>query len=234
MMRDLDVGPTVEVLHPGGLALTAKAAEYCSFRMGALVADIGCGAGASIEFIYRSSGLATIGIDPDIRSLRQGMARNPALSLVCGKGEALPFASASLDGILAECSLSVISDKNRALAEFNRALCPAGRLVVTDVYTRDPQAINSISDLALPFCMSDIMTKKGLSDSLSKNGFGIDLWEDHSYVLKEFIINQIMEGGALWPYGSCNAPDSEDWPTNMKALKQASLGYFLLIARKEK
>ena len=234
-MRDLDVGPTAEVfLHPGGLALTAKAAAYCSFRMGALVADIGCGTGASIEFLYRSSGLATIGIDPDIRSLKKGMARNPVLSLVRGKGEALPFASASLDGILAECSLSVISDKNRALAEFNRALCPAGRLVVTDVYTRDPQAINSISDLALPFCMSDIMTKKEVSDSLSKNGFDIDRWEDHSYVLKEFIINQIMEGGALWPCGSCNARDSEDWPTNMKALKQASLGYCLLIAHKEK
>jgi arsenite methyltransferase len=176
--------------------LTAKEAEYFSFRKGALVAYIRCGACSSIEFLYRSSGLATIGIDPDIRSLKQGMARNPALSLVRGKGEALPFASASLDGILAECSLSVIADKDRALAEFNRVLCPAGRLVVTDVYTRDPHAINSISDLALPFCMSDIMTKKGLSDSLSKNGFGIDLWEDHSYVLKEFIINQIMEGGA--------------------------------------
>ena len=232
-MRDLDVRPTAAVLHPGGLELTAKAVEYSSFSTGALVVDIGCGSGASIEFLYRSSGFATIGIDPDIRSLKQGMARNPALSLVCGKGEALPFASASLDGILAECSLSVISDKNRVLAEYNRALCPAGRLVVTDVYARDPQAINAISDVALPFYMSDIMTKKGLSDSLSKNGFCIDLWEDHSYVLKEFIIRMIMEDGALWPYQSCNAPDSVDWETNMKALKQASLGYFLLIAHKE-
>ena len=60
MMHDLHVGPTAEVLRPGGLALTARAAKYCSFRTGAQVADVGCGAGASVEFLYRASGLSTV------------------------------------------------------------------------------------------------------------------------------------------------------------------------------
>lgn len=233
MMHDLHVGPTAEVLRPGGLALTAKGVKYCSFRTGALVADVGCGAGASIEFLQDTFGLSAAGIDQDIMSLKHGMLRNPSLPLVHGKAEALPFASCSLDGILVECTLSVIADKDRALAEFNRTLCPAGSLVVTDVYARNLHAINAISDLALPFCISGITTKQGMSDSLKQNGFGIDLWEDHSYVLKEFIIKLIMEHRSLWSYCGCNVSDSVDWQTNIKALKRASLGYFLLVAHKE-
>ena len=83
-MLDLHVGPTAEILHPGGLALTAKAAKYCSFRTGALVLDVGCGAGASIDFLHDASGLTAVGIDPDIMSLKQGMSRNAALPLVRG------------------------------------------------------------------------------------------------------------------------------------------------------
>ncbi len=233
MMHDLDVGLAVEVLRPGGLALTARAAKYCSFRIGAQVADVGCGAGASIEFLKDASGLSAVGIDPDIMSLRLGMSRNPALPLVQAKAEALPFASASLEGIFAECSLSVIADKDRALAEFNRALCESGRLVVTDVYARDTGAISSINDLELPFWISGIMTKESLSNSLSQNGFVVELWEDHSYVLKEFIIQLIMEHGSTQAFCGRHDTNTADPQLNMAALKKACVGYFLLVARKE-
>ena len=168
MMHDLHVGTQVDVLHPGGLALTAKALDHCSFRVGARVVDVGCGTGVSVDYLRHESGLAAIGIDLSSMPLESGRHCNPDLPLVRGSAEKLPFASASLDGIMAECSLSVIADKDRALAEFNRVLRHGGRIVLTDVYGRDPLAINSINDAALPFCISSILTKESLSDSLSR------------------------------------------------------------------
>lgn len=195
--------------------------------------DVGCGAGASIDFLHDASGLTAVGIDPDIMSLKHGMSHNPTLPLVRGKAEALPFAAASLDGILAECSLSVIADKDRALAEFNRALCGSGRLVVTDVYARDTSAISSIDDLALPFCISGFMTKQSLSNSLIQNGFVIELWEDHSHVLKEFIIQLIMKHGSIQAFCGRHDMNAGDQQLNTAVLKKACVGYFLLVARKE-
>ena len=233
MMHDLHVGPTAEVLRPGGLELTAKGAKYCSFRTGALVADVGCGAGASIEFLQDAFGISAAGIDQDIMSLKHGILRNPSLPLVHGTAESLPFASASLDGILVECTLSVIADKDRALAEFSRALRQSGRLVVTDVYARDTSAISSLNNLALPFCMSGIMTKESLSNSLVRNSFIIELWEDHSYVLKEFIIQLIMENSSVQAFCGRHDTNTVDPLLNISALKKACIGYFLLVARKE-
>ena len=48
----------------------------------------------------------------------------------------LPFADASLDGLIAECVLSTLADPARALAEWRRALKPGGRLALSDVYSR--------------------------------------------------------------------------------------------------
>ena len=229
MMHALHVGQNPDVFHPGGLALTARAIDLCSFRIGARVVDIGCGTGVSVDYLCHELGLAAIGIDLDIMLLKRGTQRNPALPLVRGKAEALPFASASLDGVLAECSLSVVTDKDRALAEFNRALRRGSRLVVSDVYAQDPRAINSINDVSFPFCMSGMMTKESLTDSLSRNGFSIEIWEDHSNVLKEFIIQLIMEHGSLQNFCGRNGAQDADIMT----LKQACPGYFLMVARKD-
>ena len=113
-----------------------------------------------------------------------------------------------------------LQSMTRAKAEFNRALCESGRLVVTDVYTRDTGAISSINDLELPFCISGIMTKESLSNSLSQNGFVVELWEDHSYVLKEFIIQLIMEHGSTQAFCGRHNTNTADPPLNMAALKK--------------
>ncbi len=212
---------TTDIMRPGGLALTARAIRYCSFKAGAVVADIGCGAGESVEFLRQESCLDAIGIDCAEVPLKRGIRRNPELPLVRCVAEKLPFASASLDGILAECTLSVLPDRDRVLAEFNRALRQGGKLVVTDVYSRDTCAINLIHNMQLPFCMSGIMTEESLTGKLARRGFTIELWEDHCHVLKEFVFRMIMEHGSF------------EGLSDLKTLKQACLSYFLLIARKD-
>ena len=124
------------VMRPGGLALTARAVDYCAFATGTDLVDVGCGTGITVEFLRGTYGLNAIGIDPSAPILERGRQRNPDLPLLEGSGEQLPFSAGTMDGIVVECALSVMADKQKALAECNRILVPGGRLIVTDLYAR--------------------------------------------------------------------------------------------------
>jgi arsenite methyltransferase len=42
---------TGETIRPGGFALTKRAIEYCGFGKGARLLDVGCGLGATVEYL---------------------------------------------------------------------------------------------------------------------------------------------------------------------------------------
>ena len=112
------------VMRPGGLELTARAFDYCAFAAGADLVDVGCGTGITVEFLISTYGLNAVGIDMSAVVLERGRQRNSQLPLLQGDGEKLPIASATMDGVVVECVLSVMADKRKALSEFNRVLVP--------------------------------------------------------------------------------------------------------------
>jgi arsenite methyltransferase len=209
------------VLRPGGFGLTDRALELCAFKAGDRVADVGCGFGATVHYLRTSHGLDALGIDPAVPAIEQGLRYNPSLPLSAGFAEELPFESGTLDGVLAECTLSVIANKEQALSEFCRVLRPGGRLAVTDVYARNADAVEKVRK-GLPFGMTDILTRDTLAAMLKRQAFSVSAFEDHSEALKEYLIQAIMDGGA-----ECV------WLESARALKPASLGYFLMTAEKE-
>jgi ubiquinone/menaquinone biosynthesis C-methylase UbiE len=218
------------LMRPGGLALTARALDYCRFPQGADLADVGCGTGITVEFLRDSYGLNAVGIDPSPVILMRGRERNCHLPLLEGSGEALPLAAATMDGLIVECALSVMPDKLRALAEIHRVLVPGGRLIVTDLYAR---AEANTGALALPpgSCLAGMTTREGLVGKLEDKGFTIELWEDHTPKLTEFVIRMIMEHGSLEPFWACECANG-DAQMIQAAMKQAKPGYFLLVAKK--
>jgi arsenite methyltransferase len=123
-----------EPLRPGGLALTRELIDRAGFRAGETVADVGCGLGASTRLL-RDRGVAAIGVD--LLAPFDAGARGEAPPLVVADAARLPFADDSLDGVLAECSLSLTADRALVLAEWRRALRRGGRLALSDVYRRD-------------------------------------------------------------------------------------------------
>ena len=135
-------GMDPRILRPGGLTLTERAIAHCSFAAGARIVDIGCGAGATVEYLRQRHSFSAVGIDLAFSRLTASLERNPGLPLVQGDSRALPFASGLLDGIISECSLSVISDKESVLTELQRVLKPTGMLVITDVFVEKPDAID--------------------------------------------------------------------------------------------
>ncbi|CAH2603842.1 Class I SAM-dependent methyltransferase [Rhodovastum atsumiense] len=203
-------------LRPGGAALSTALISAAGFRPGGIVLDIGCGRGESLARL-RALGWQAVGIDQAAAALCHA-GDEPARSLlVRGNGLSLPFADASLDGVLAECSLSVMPDRAATLLEWARVLRPGGSLALSDVYHRRDDAA---------FAPAGATTRARLQGEVRDAGLGLAVFEDHSDVLREWVARFIFRYGtldALWAGAGCRAATSA---------RAGAPGYCLLIARK--
>jgi arsenite methyltransferase len=218
------------MMRPGGLDLTARAMDYCAFAPGSRIVDVGCGTGVTVEYLCHVRELDAIGVDSSSILIERGLQRNTELRFIRSGGEKLPIPSGTMDGILVECSLSVITNRQQALAEFCRVLTPDGKLIITDLYVRGTPP-KDIGLLPASSCFAGMMTREQLLATLSDHGFAIELWEDHSDKLQDFVIRMIMEHGSLQSFWGCEcgADDPRIFTAAAKALRP---GYFVLIANK--
>ncbi len=108
--------------HPGGLPLTRHLVERMELPTGAAVADVACGAGASLRLL-RDRGCQAVGVD--LHASTSGS--------VVADAHALPLRASSYDAVLCECALSTFDRPEVALTEMRRVLRPGGVLGLTDV-----------------------------------------------------------------------------------------------------
>ncbi|MDR1705790.1 MAG: class I SAM-dependent methyltransferase [Clostridiales bacterium] len=193
-----------EPRRPGGIALTRRALELCAFGPGARLADIGCGDGTSVDYL-RGAGFDATGVDSDPRMI----ARAGPFCLA-GDARAIPFATASLDGMLFECVLSLINPIEEALYEAARCLIPGGKLIVSDLYAR-----RAAYGGALPGI-------EQWTELFTKAGFTLLTFEDRSIDLKEYAAKLLWDRGNLCADNLCGYGIDE--------LKAAKCGYFLAVA----
>jgi SAM-dependent methyltransferase len=219
------------LFRPGGLELTARAVALASLGAGATVLDLGCGSGDSVRY------LCTLGIDAIGIDLRSGIGKEPEHGLplrahVVARAEDLPFPDGSVDGVLAECSLSVMQDRECVLTECSRVLRNGGHLMITDLYARQPDAIAQVRALKRS-CVSGMIVREELEAALARHGFTLDHWEDHSQALRECAARFILEHGSLQGLWNCDAEtaSTEDISGAMRAVRA---GYFLLIATRNR
>ena len=154
--------------------------------------------------------------------------------MVRASGEILPFADSVMDGVLAECSLSVTQDVDKVLEECRRVLKPAGRLLVSDVYARNPDGVPDLKGLPVECCLTGAVCREEWTLRLEAGGFEVTLWEDHSAALREFAARLILSGFSMDVFGHCrsNTIKDEAAAKAQAALYKGRPGYFLLIAQK--
>jgi SAM-dependent methyltransferase len=95
------------------------------------VYDLGCGPGQTTAFLH-SLGVSVRGLDISAELLREARQRHPGIKFEQGDMLALPFADASLAGVIAFYAIVHLSsaELRRALAEMHRVLQPGGRLLL--------------------------------------------------------------------------------------------------------
>lgn len=223
---------TGETIRPGGFALTDRAVEYCCFAAGAKVLDVGCGLGATVEYLVDKYRLDALGIDPSPLLLARKQGLRPELRLLEGRAEELPLEDGTVDGIICECSFSLLEDQERALAEFRRVLKDKGRLIITDMYVRHPLPAKGRRHRDIKSCLTGARPVPEFIELVQEGGFELLLWEDHTRYLAELTAKLILSDFPLEEFFPCS-PGSPGRAGPEAAVKAARMGYFLLIARKK-
>ena len=122
---------TGRTIRPGGFELTERAASLSRLPPGARVLDLGCGVGATVEYLQTEHRFDAVGLDLSALLLKEGKRDVPGSNLVRGNICRLPFSDGRFDGVWSECVFSLLDDPVRALEECKRVLKKGGTLILT-------------------------------------------------------------------------------------------------------
>ena len=174
-------------LRPGGFTLTDRAMTLTGLQANAKVLDIGCGLGATVEYLRTKYQLKTCGMDYSARQLAEAPAELP---LARADGSALPFADSSFDAIFCECVLSVMPDQEKTISEFKRVLKRDGKMIISDLYRRGSGQIQCLDGS----CANSPLYLGRIEQILKENGLHISAIEDYSRLLVELAAKLVFAG----------------------------------------
>jgi len=243
------------MIRPGGDALTKKAVELAKLPEGAKTLDVGCGAGDTAALLKEQFDFDATGADASSKMIDEGKARHEGLDLRLMEAAFLDFDAKTFDAGFMECALSVFRLQEDAAFEAYCVLKPGGKLIITDLYIRNPDPIavakmikeadektnrpkieGACGENERPsFVMLDgAFVVDELLAMLEETGFVLEHFSDESGVLAGFAAQAIMGHGSLEEYFKAVVPEGEDpaafYPC--AAFRAKNLGYFLMILEK--
>jgi len=209
----------MEVLRPGGLALTQKAADIIGLSRGDRVLDVGCGLGSSLCFLQGKYNIDAFGVDINPELVNKATARVCEKRVFCADACDLPFEDESFDAVFMECVLSLTSDPEKALSEAERVLHTGGHLVISSL------------DGASVLLENGRIGREELVTELKQLGFDTISLFDETAALRQFVAEIIFDYDSLENYIiRANALLGAD-VLNCDVPKN-NTGYILLIAKK--
>jgi ubiquinone/menaquinone biosynthesis C-methylase UbiE len=223
---------TGETLRPGGFVLTDKAVEFCKFSREDSIMDLGCGMGATLNYLHETYNIEAVGIDPSEKLIDLGRKNYEYANFIKGRGEQIPFENESFNGVFAECTLSLMENLNSVMEEVFRVIKSEGWFVVTDVYAKRPEFISELNGISVNSCMRSLHDLGLLRKTMMKIGFEIMLLEDCSQMLKALMVKTIFSYGSMSAFWNKAAKCSINGEKFQSLLKNCKPGYFIMIARK--
>jgi tocopherol O-methyltransferase len=151
-------------------ALTALVAERLGVRSGDTLCDIGCGYGASAEFMADRFAVNVTGLSLSKRQIMIAQSRVPAagaLTFVQRDWLENGLASARFDGAYAIESSEHMEDKPRFFSEAARVLRPGGRLVVCAWLASSGASKLAVQLLLEPICREGRLPSMGSREDYS-------------------------------------------------------------------
>lgn len=140
--------------------------------------DLGCGTGRFTRILSSRFGGRVVGIDPSLPMLRAAAAslrRTPGVSLVLGRGEAVPLAARCADVVLMSMSYHHVVDKPAALGSVRRTLRRGGALCIRtcSVEALDSYLYQRFFPEARAFDDRRFPTRGGLVEEVTRDGFSL-------------------------------------------------------------
>lgn len=221
-----------ETLRPGGFSLTERGLRFCKILPEDTVLDLGCGRGATVNYLFAKHHIKAVGIDPSVKLIEAAKEEYSHASFFLGRGENLPFPDNSFNCVFAECTLSLMDDLDSTIKQVHRVLKEDGWFVITDVYAKNPNAVNKLNSFTVNSCMRGLHDLANLNERLKISGFNIKLSEDQSHLLKELLVKIGFTYGSMGSFWNIASQDCIDGCKFQEALKLCKPGYFMLVARK--
>lgn len=222
---------TGKTIRPGGFSLTQKAVFLCRLKKGTKILDVGCGTGATAEYLNKNCGLNAFGLDLSSSLLYQGRHRDTGLRLIRANAVELPVKDETFQALFCECVLSLTPDPVGVLKECRRVLKSGGFLLLTDLYPRVPQIQQRSNSSAVNCCLNGAMGKDQIHSITTRAGFNIFLWEDHTPLLKALAGQLVFAYGSMekfWSSFYCGK-ECVNLSSRNKNMKP---GYYFLAAKK--
>ena len=175
--------------------------EYAGIRKGAVVVDLGSGAGND-AFVARAivgDGGRVIGIDMTQEMIDKANKNNQKLGYTnvefrFGEIEKLPLENETADVVVSNCVLNLVPDKQKAFAEIYRILKTGGHFCISDIVIKGdlPARLKKSSEMYAG-CVAGAIQYNEYLNIISKAGFShveikktkvIDLPDD---ILREYL-----------------------------------------------
>lgn len=221
-----------ETLRPGGFKLTEIGVKFCNISPEDAVLDLGCGRGATVNYLFAKHHIKAVGIDPSVKQTEVAKKEYNYADFFLGSGENLPFSDKSFNCVFAECTLSLMENLDNTIKQVYRVLKEDGWFVITDVYAKKPSAVNRLNSFAFNSCMRGLHDLANLEEKLKRSGFRILLSEDHSHLLKELLVKIGFSYGSMGAFWNIASQDCIDGCKFQEALKLCKPGYFMMVVRK--
>lgn len=225
--------------------ITDRALELAKLGEGCRVLDIGCGEGDVVAYLTEKCGMEAEGIDMNLEKIRIAKEKHPGIDVKFGDGEFLEdYSSFTFDGIFMQDVLPLINLPDEALHEAYCVLKKGGKLIISDLYYKDPDpkqmkavGIEAKRQSMIPhkegdceenpvrfvdFRFEGVFYEEPLRKQLEEIGYNVIAFEDRSVELDEFAAQYIMDGGSM-----------KDLFADAKLDGKQKIGYFLLVAEKK-
>jgi SAM-dependent methyltransferase len=192
---------------------------------------VGCGNGATVHYLQTVHDLWVIGVDTSTILVGEALKRQ-ASPLLIGTADRLPFGDNVFDGIFLECTLSLMKNSRKILAECHRVIRTGGRIIISDVYVRNPAGLAGLRKLPPTSCLRGAKVQSELTDEVRISGFEIELWEDHSDLLKDFAVKIVWTLGSMSAFWGLAGNQVTESGVMEETVRHARPGYHLLIGSK--
>ncbi len=182
-----------ESLHPGGLALTDRLADFAGIGIDSCVLDAGCGHGSSSVHLAARRGCEVKGITLESAGVEAARKRaevqglTSAVSFEQADVQDCVFEEGRYDTVLMECVLSTLDRKSETLERLCRMLPSGGRIALTDVTVHGQLPRDLSGVVAAALCIGDALSHDEYVELICTAGFEVIVTEDVNQVAVEFV-----------------------------------------------